>query len=122
MRSQIDAIVKSAGLVPAQMTAIDNACPTDATTAGVSSTEASKEKLEWRSMLYTYIRKCRLGGATPSRGWLSTLLAAVRPRGPGRSRRFRGFPTSRWKDVFELTEWFRPGTLKKDANFDPNKM
>jgi len=73
MRSQIDAIVKSAGLVPAQMTAIDNACPTDATTAGVSSTEASKEKLEW-------------------------------------------------KDVFELTEWFRPGTLKKDANFDPNKM
>jgi len=27
-----------------------------------------------------------------------------------------------WKDVFELTEWFRPGTLKKDANFDPNKM
>ena len=65
MRSQIDAIVKSAGLVPAQMTAIDNACPTDATTAGVSSTEASKEKLEWRSMLHTYIRKCRLGGAMP---------------------------------------------------------
>jgi len=27
-----------------------------------------------------------------------------------------------WKDVFELTEWFRPGTLKKDSNFDPNKM
>ena len=27
-----------------------------------------------------------------------------------------------WKDVFELTEWFRPGTLKKDTNFDPNKM
>lgn len=27
-----------------------------------------------------------------------------------------------WKDVFELTEWFRPGTLKKQANFDPNKM
>jgi hypothetical protein len=27
-----------------------------------------------------------------------------------------------WKDVFELTEWFRPGTLKKDANFDPAKM
>jgi len=27
-----------------------------------------------------------------------------------------------WKDVFELTEWFRPGTLKKDANFDPNMM
>ena len=50
MRSQIDAIVKSAGLEPAQMTAIDNACPTDATTAGVSSTEASKEKLEWGSM------------------------------------------------------------------------
>ena len=55
MRSQIDAIVKSAGLVPAQMTAIDKACPTDATTAGVSSTEASKEKLEWVSMC---IRKC----------------------------------------------------------------
>jgi len=27
-----------------------------------------------------------------------------------------------WKDVFELTEWFRPGTLKKDDAFDPNKM
>jgi len=27
-----------------------------------------------------------------------------------------------WKDVFELTEWFRPGTLKKQDNFDPNKM
>ena len=25
-----------------------------------------------------------------------------------------------WKDVFELTEWFRPGTLKKVDNFDPN--
>jgi hypothetical protein len=27
-----------------------------------------------------------------------------------------------WKDVFELTEWFRPGTLKKQADFDPSKM
>ena len=27
-----------------------------------------------------------------------------------------------WKDVFELTEWFRPGTLKKNADFDPNAM
>jgi len=27
-----------------------------------------------------------------------------------------------WKDVFELTEWFRPGTLKKQADFDPTKM
>jgi len=27
-----------------------------------------------------------------------------------------------WKDVFELTEWFRPGTLKKQADFDPNAM
>ena len=27
-----------------------------------------------------------------------------------------------WKDVFELTEWFRPGTLKKQADFDPNGM
>ena len=25
-----------------------------------------------------------------------------------------------WKDVFELTEWFRPGTIKRDANFNPN--
>ena len=24
------------------------------------------------------------------------------------------------QDVFELTEWFRPGTLKKQADFDPN--
>lgn len=27
-----------------------------------------------------------------------------------------------WKDIFELTEWFRPGTLSKQANFDPSKM
>jgi hypothetical protein len=27
-----------------------------------------------------------------------------------------------WKDVFELTEWFRPGTIKRDANFNPNAM
>jgi len=27
-----------------------------------------------------------------------------------------------WKDVFELTEWFRPGTIKKDSSFDPTKM
>ena len=49
-------------------------------------------------------------------------VAAVGPCGPGRSRRSREFADSRWKDVFELTEWFRPGTIKKDANFDPNKM
>lgn len=27
-----------------------------------------------------------------------------------------------WKDVFELTEWFRPGTLAKPKAFDPNAM
>lgn len=27
-----------------------------------------------------------------------------------------------WKDVFELTEWFRPGTIKRDENFNPNAM
>ena len=27
-----------------------------------------------------------------------------------------------WKDVFELTEWFRPGTIKRAADFDPTKM
>lgn len=27
-----------------------------------------------------------------------------------------------WKDLLDLTEWFRPGTLKQKANFDPNKM
>ena len=59
--------------IAAQMTAIDNTCPADATQAGASSAEAAKEKLEW-------------------------------------------------KDVFELTEWFRPGTIKKDSTFDPTKM
>ena len=109
------------------MTAIDNACPTDATTAGVSSTEASKEKLEWRSMLYYYIRTCQLGGATP-RAALALLRLALHAPGCGAAARARPkspiprLPISRWKDVFELTEWFRPGTLKKDANFDPNKM
>jgi len=73
MRAAIDASMRDAKLDPTQLATIDNSCPADATTAGVSMEEASKEKLEWR-------------------------------------------------DVFELTEWFRPGTLKKDANFDPNKM
>ena len=27
-----------------------------------------------------------------------------------------------WKDVYELTEWFRPGTIKRSADFDPNRM
>lgn len=27
-----------------------------------------------------------------------------------------------WSDVFALTEWIRPGTLKKDDNFDPSQM
>jgi len=73
MRKQIDGILVAAGLDPAKMQEIDNACPDDATKAGVSAAEASKEKLEW-------------------------------------------------KDVFELTEWFRPGTIKRADNFDPTKM
>ena len=50
MRGEIDTIMRGAGLEPKQLSAIDNACPTDATTAGVSSTEASKEKLERSGM------------------------------------------------------------------------
>lgn len=73
MRSEVDAVLKQAGLDPAKMSPIDNSCPADTTQAGASAAEVSKEKLEW-------------------------------------------------KDVFELTEWFRPGTLKKDASFDPAKM
>jgi len=73
MRTEIDAAMRSAKLDPAQLAQIDNSCPADATSAGVSAAEASKEKLEW-------------------------------------------------KDVFELTEWFRPGTIRKQANFDPAKM
>jgi len=73
MRLAIDADIRRGGLDPVKMMAIDNSCPDNTVAAGVSSTEASKEKLEW-------------------------------------------------KDVFELTEWFRPGTLKKDSSFDPNKM
>ena len=72
LRKSIDASLTKAGLDPTKMVAIDNACPTDATTAGVSAAESSKEKLEW-------------------------------------------------KDVFELTEWFRPGTLAKPKDFDPSK-
>lgn len=71
IRGGVDAVMKEAGLNPAQLAVIDNACPAGATRAGVSKEDVAKEKLEW-------------------------------------------------KDVFELTEWFRPGTLKKDANFDPN--
>ena len=73
LRKAIDADVRGAGLDPAAMVAIDNACPSDATAAGASADEAVKEKLAW-------------------------------------------------SDVFELTEWFRPGTLKKQADFDPSKM
>ena len=73
IQSSVEAVLKEAGLDPAQMVTIDNTCPADVTKAGVSKEDASKEKLEW-------------------------------------------------KDVFELTEWFRPGTLKKQSDFDPNKM
>jgi len=73
LRAEIDTSLRAAGLDPAQMAGIDNTCPNDATTAGASLAEASKEKLEW-------------------------------------------------KDVFELTEWFRPGTVKRQAAFDPTKM
>ncbi len=73
LRKEIDAVLVEAGLDPKQMSVIDNTCPADATTAGVSAEDASKDKLEW-------------------------------------------------KDVFELTEWFRPGTLKQDKTFDPTKM
>jgi hypothetical protein len=61
LRPQVDAIIRTAGLDPAQMKPIDNSCPATTEAAGVSSSEASKEKLEW-------------------------------------------------SDVFELVEWFRPGT------------
>lgn len=27
-----------------------------------------------------------------------------------------------WRDVAELAEWIRPGTLRKNDAFDPNKM
>ena len=73
LRGEIDASMRNAKLDPTQLARIDNTCPADATSAGVSAAEASKEKLEW-------------------------------------------------KDVFELTEWFRPGTIKKQAGFDPTKM
>ena len=73
LRTQIDAVVSSAGLDPKKMATIDNSCPDDTVKAGASAAEASREKLEW-------------------------------------------------KDVFELTEWFRPGTIKKSADFDPTKM
>eukprot|EP00316_Scyphosphaera_apsteinii_P024122 CAMPEP_0119305500 /NCGR_PEP_ID=MMETSP1333-20130426/6492_1 /TAXON_ID=418940 /ORGANISM="Scyphosphaera apsteinii, Strain RCC1455" /LENGTH=322 /DNA_ID=CAMNT_0007308611 /DNA_START=346 /DNA_END=1314 /DNA_ORIENTATION=- len=73
LKAKIDTALLESGLDPSKMQIIDNACPTDATQAGASAAEASKEKLEW-------------------------------------------------KDVFELTEWFRPGTLKKDSNFDPTTM
>ena len=75
---------------------------------------------------------CPLGGATalgpgPSRGGPSRLPAAVQPWlrravQPRSQSPISRLADSRWKDVFELTEWFRPGTIKKDANFDPNKM
>ena len=38
----------------------------------------------------------------------------------GASLEDQGKEKLEWKDVFELTEWFRPGTLKKQDNFDPN--
>ena len=40
----------------------------------------------------------------------------------GASAEEQGKEKLEWRDVFELTEWFRPGTLKKDESFDPNKM
>jgi hypothetical protein len=64
--------IRRGGLDPSQMAPIDNSCPDDTIAAGVSSTEASKEKLEW-------------------------------------------------KDVFELTEWFRPAPSRKTLRSTPTK-
>lgn len=72
-RKEVDDALMKAGLDPKLMTAIDNSCPADSESAGVSAAESSKDKLEW-------------------------------------------------KDVFELAEWFRPGTLEKPSDFDPNAM
>ena len=40
----------------------------------------------------------------------------------GASKEDLGKEKLEWKDVFDLAEWFRPGTLAKSDSFDPNKM
>ena len=59
----------------------------------------------------------RLALPAPGCGTMHSTAVRPRPKSP-----IPRLADSRWKDVFELTEWFRPGTIKKDANFDPNKM
>ena len=71
LRASIDTAVRDAKLDPSQMSAIDNTCPADSTAAGVSSAEASKEKLEWK--------------VSHPAGLCTTWLFAALPRSPRRS-------------------------------------
>ena len=53
---------------------------------------------------------CRIDNACPS--------ANVDKAGASASEQAR--EKLSWRDVFELTEWFRPGTIPKSSNFDPS--
>ncbi|KAJ1451590.1 hypothetical protein M885DRAFT_529294 [Pelagophyceae sp. CCMP2097] len=55
---------------------------------------------------------CRIDNACPAAG----------VEVAGASSADKGKEKLTWRDVFELTEWIRPGTIKKAADFDPNAM
>jgi hypothetical protein len=57
-------------------------------------------------------RFCRIDNACPAAGVTQA----------GASKEDNNKDKLEWKDVFDLAEWFRPGTLKKSDTFDPNKM
>ena len=55
---------------------------------------------------------CQIDNACPTSGVTQA----------GASKEDLGKEKLEWKDVFDLAEWFRPGTTAKKADFDPNKM
>ena len=62
----------------------------------------------------------KAGGLEPNQMQVIDNTCPADATASGASLEDQGKEKLEWKDVFELTEWFRPGTLKKQDNFDPN--
>jgi len=58
-------------------------------------------------------RFCEIDNSCPSGDQISTF---------GASEDDQSRDKLTWRDVIELTEWIRPGTLSKDDDFDPSAM
>lgn len=104
LRARVDASVRQAGLVPEQMV---RRHPFPSASAG-----GPPARLPLPPTPLTPHAQVAIDNSCPDEGNTRAGVSSAEARKE----------KLEWKDVFELTEWFRPGTLKKDANFDPAKM